>query len=124
MILGYYAKYYNDGYSPTSFTLQFRWHDLLPGAHESEQIPSNLSHLDFFASLCDPVPPVMSPYMLELAMSAVAPPAMNLDRTIGRFSTQSVGPVIAHADFVAELRLDFDMVHAVHVCGGLADEQA
>ena len=105
-------------------TLQFRRHDLLSGSHEPKEIPSNLPHLDFFTTLRDPVSPVMSPYVLKLAMSAVTPSTVNLNRAIGRFGAQSIGPIIAHADLVAELRLDFDMVHTIHICGGLANEQA
>ena len=47
----------------------------------------------------------MPPYMLELAMSAVAPSTVDLDRAICRFGAQSVGPIIAHADLVTELVL-------------------
>jgi hypothetical protein len=67
---------------------------------------------------------MMPPYMLELAMSAVAPSTVDLDRAICRFGAQSVGPIIAHADLVTELRLNFNVVHTVHVYGSLADEKA
>ena len=66
---------------------------------------------------------MVPPDMLKLAMSTVSPSTMNLDRTIGRFGAQSVGPIVAHADFITEFRLDFDMVHTIHVCSGLAYEQ-
>jgi hypothetical protein len=66
---------------------------------------------------------VVPPDVLELAVPTVSPATVDLDRTVGCLSAQSIGPVVAHADFVAQFRLDLDMIHAIHVGGGLADEK-
>lgn len=67
---------------------------------------------------------MVPPDVLKLTMSAVAPPSMDLYGAISSFSAETIGPIIAHGDFVAQLVFHFDVRHAVHVGCCLADEEA
>jgi hypothetical protein len=102
-------------------SLQLRQHNLLPGSHIPKQISSNLPYLDLLTALRNPIPPVMPPDMLELAVAAISPPTMDLNCAVSSLGAQPVRPVITHADLVTELCLDFNVVHTVHFGGSLAD---
>lgn len=97
---------------------------LAPPPPKPKKIRRHLPHLDFLAPLRNPIPPMMPPDMLKRPMPTIPVPAMHLYRAIRSLAAQPVRPVVAHADFIPETRLDGDVRHGIHFYGGLADEEA
>ena len=91
---------------------------------EAKQIGGDLAHLDLLAALGYPVPPMVAPNMFEGIVSRVAIPAMDLYSAVCSLGAQSVGPVVAHGNLVADSPLDLVMRHRVHLQGSLANQLA
>lgn len=90
---------------------------------EPKQIRGHLPHLNLLASLRDPVPAMVPPDMLEGHLPRISHAAVDLYGAVGRLTAQPVGPVIAHADLVAQLTLHVDVRHRVHLPRRLADQK-
>lgn len=61
--------------------------------------------------------------MLKRLMPTVPIPTVDLHRPIRRLTAQAVGPVVTHADLVAQLGLDLAVRHRVHLARRLPDQQ-
>ena len=62
--------------------------------------------------------------MLERRVAGIAHAAVHLHGAIGGLADKSVAPVVAHRHLVGDGPLDLLVLHAVHLPGRLADQEA
>src|SRR5690606_6444798 len=90
---------------------------------EAEEEPGDLAHLALLGAFGDPVPTVVPVDVSERLVPRVAEAAMHLHGEVGRLAAQAIGPVVAHRHLVRQSARDLGLGHAVHLPGGLADQQ-
>ena len=67
---------------------------------------------------------MVPPNMLKRIMPTIPPTSKRLNRPIRGLCTESVRPVVAHADLITQFLLDFAVWHGIHVVGCFADQEA
>ncbi len=64
--------------------------------HVAKHVSGNPPHLDFLCAFGDSVAAVVTIDVFKRFVAAVANATVYLHGTIGRFATQTVGPVVTH----------------------------
>lgn len=66
---------------------------------------------------------MVSPNVLKRFLSTIAIPTVNLNSSICCLATQSVSPIVTHANLLAQALLNLHMLHAIHFRSSLTNQK-